>query len=155
MLLYRTKIQHFFIKGIPMNLTELKNVIAIFEKSSLASLSYTEKDKTIKLKKQGAQTQAPVVTSTKKEQAPKEIVDDAHVITAPMVGTFYEAPSPEADPFVKKGQKISKGDKLCILEAMKIFNEIEADFDCTILEVLVKDGQVVEYDSPLFRVEKR
>jgi acetyl-CoA carboxylase biotin carboxyl carrier protein len=75
-------------------------------------------------------------------------------ITSPMVGTFYVAPSPDSPPFVKEGDKVRKGDTLCILEAMKIMNELEAEFECRILEILVKDGEPVEYDKPLFRVEK-
>jgi acetyl-CoA carboxylase biotin carboxyl carrier protein len=71
-----------------------------------------------------------------------------------MVGTFYRAPSPDSPPFVKEGDKVSKGQTLCIIEAMKIFNEIEAEFDCKILEILVEDGQPIEYDMPLFLVEK-
>ena len=71
-----------------------------------------------------------------------------------MVGTFYAAPSPDSPPFVKAGDTVRKGQTLCILEAMKIMNELEAEFDCKILEVLVEDGEPVEYDKPLFRVER-
>ena len=75
------------------------------------------------------------------------------IITSPMVGTFYMKPSPNADPYVKVGQKVKKGDVLCIIEAMKLMNEIEAEFDGTIKEILVKDGESVEYGKPLFEVE--
>ena len=71
-----------------------------------------------------------------------------------MVGTFYAAPSPGAAPFVKAGQSIRKGDVIGIIEAMKIMNEIEAEFDCKIVEMLVADGQPVEFGLPLFGVEK-
>jgi len=71
-----------------------------------------------------------------------------------MVGTFYASPSPDSPPFVKAGDKVKKGQTLCILEAMKIMNEIEAEYDCTIVDVLVEDGEAVEYDKPLFAVEK-
>ena len=71
-----------------------------------------------------------------------------------MVGTFYQAPSPGAAPFVKIGDSIKKGSTVAIIEAMKIMNEIEAEFDCKIIEVLVSDGEPVEFDQPLFRVEK-
>jgi acetyl-CoA carboxylase biotin carboxyl carrier protein len=76
------------------------------------------------------------------------------LITSPMVGTFYAAPSPDSPPFVQAGDTVRKGQTLCILEAMKIMNELEAEYDCKILEVLVQDGEPVEYDKPLFRVEK-
>ena len=75
------------------------------------------------------------------------------IITSPMVGTFYMKPSPNADPYVKVGQKVKKGDVLCIIEAMKLMNEIEAEFDGEIKEILVKDGESVEYGKPLFELE--
>lgn len=75
-------------------------------------------------------------------------------IKSPMVGTFYVAPSPGAAPFVKVGQRVRKGDVIGIIEAMKIMNEIEAEFDCQITEMLVADGQPVEFAMPLFGVEK-
>jgi acetyl-CoA carboxylase biotin carboxyl carrier protein len=71
-----------------------------------------------------------------------------------MVGTFYQAPSPDSPPYVKVGDTVNQGQTLAIIEAMKIMNELEAEFSCKILEILVKDGEVVEYDTPLFRVEK-
>ena len=71
-----------------------------------------------------------------------------------MVGTFYMAPSPDSAPFVKVGDTVKKGQVIAILEAMKIMNELEAEFDCKILDILVSDGQAVEYDMPLFTVEK-
>ncbi len=75
-------------------------------------------------------------------------------INAPMVGTYYSSPSPESPAFVKVGDVVRKGQTLCILEAMKIMNEVEAEFDCKILEILVQDASPVEYDMPLFVVEK-
>ncbi len=71
-----------------------------------------------------------------------------------MVGTFYLAPAPDADPYVQVGSAVSKGQVLCIIEAMKLMNEIEADFACRLVEILVDNGQPVEYNQPLFRVEK-
>ena len=77
-----------------------------------------------------------------------------HVIKSPFVGTFYGSPSPGKPTYVKVGDKVKVGQTLCILEAMKIMNEVEAEFDCKILEILVKDGSPVEYDMPIFVVEK-
>ncbi len=96
---------------------------------------------------------APAATAS----APSEstaVADNCEYILSPMVGTFYEAPSPDSPPFVKVGDVVKKGQTLAILEAMKIMNELEADFDCKIVEVLVKNGQAVEYDMPLFAVER-
>ena len=83
----------------------------------------------------------------------KEEKTAGKIITSPMVGTFYMKPSPNADPYVKIGQKVKKGDVLCIIEAMKLMNEIEAEFDGEIKEILVKDGESVEYGKPLFKLE--
>ena len=76
-----------------------------------------------------------------------------NVIKSPMVGTFYSKPSPEDEPYVEVGKRIQKGDVLCIIEAMKLMNEIESEFDGEIVEVLVKDGEMVEYGKPLFIIK--
>lgn len=148
-----------------MNIDEIKALVEILEDSSLSTIEIEEKDKKIKLEKHGGVVAAPQVIAAPAPVvaapaaaapvAPSSAALEGDVITSPMVGTYYESPSPDTPAFVKAGSTVSKGDKLCILEAMKIFNEIEAEFDCTILEVLIKDGQVVEYDTPLFRVEKK
>ncbi|MGL5380519.1 acetyl-CoA carboxylase biotin carboxyl carrier protein [Clostridium sp.] len=83
-----------------------------------------------------------------------EIATDIIDIKAPMVGTFYGSPSPDKDAFVKEGMKVSKGDILCIVEAMKLMNEIESDSDCEIVKILVKDGEMVEYGQSLFSVRR-
>jgi acetyl-CoA carboxylase biotin carboxyl carrier protein len=78
--------------------------------------------------------------------------DKLHVVTSPFVGTFYRSPSPDADPYVREGQKVDKGQVLCIVEAMKLMNEIEADVGGTIVDVLVENGKTVEYGQPLFKI---
>lgn len=78
---------------------------------------------------------------------------DEHVVKAELVGTFYRAPSPDADPFVEVGDRVSKGDVLCIIEAMKIMNEIECDADGVVKKILVEDAEPVEFDQPLFVIE--
>jgi len=83
-----------------------------------------------------------------------KVEPEGEIISSPMVGTFYQAPSPDSPPYVRVGDQIKKGDTLCIIEAMKIMNELEAEFDCEILEILVEDGQPVEFDTPLFRVKR-
>ncbi len=154
-----------------MNLKEIKDLIKVFNNSALSKLKVEDGDFALTLEKGGT---APVVTAAPAAQpvaataspapaaAPaasepkseKELPDNAVYITSPMVGTFYRAPSPDSPPFVKVGDTVKKGQTLCILEAMKIMNELEAEFDCKILDILVEDGQPVEYDMPLFLVEK-
>ncbi|MDP4156974.1 MAG: acetyl-CoA carboxylase biotin carboxyl carrier protein, partial [Bacillota bacterium] len=90
---------------------------------------------------------------TKVEESNQVDTSDLHKITSPMVGTFYASPSPDADAYVKVGSKVSKDSIVCIVEAMKLFNEIEAEVNGEIVEVLAKDGQLVEYGQPLFLVK--
>ncbi len=87
--------------------------------------------------------------------AAAETAADLHTLKAPMVGTFYRASSPDVEPFVSEGSKVSPGTVLCIIEAMKLMNEIEADVAGVILEILVENGQAVEFGQPLFRIERR
>lgn len=82
----------------------------------------------------------------------KNSLDDCYIVKSPMVGTFYTAPSEEGEPFVKAGDKVVKGDILCIVEAMKLMNEIECDIDGVIVEILVSNGEIVEYGQPLIYV---
>ncbi len=148
-----------------MNFKEIRELIKIFDKSGLSKLKLKKEDFEISLEKEQetqAPKQAPVpqsappIAATVEEPA-KELEaakKKGEYITSPMVGTFYRAPSPDSPPFVKVGDVVSKGQTIGIIEAMKIFNEIEAEFDCKILEILVEDGQPVEYDMPLFLVER-
>ncbi|MBM4762246.1 acetyl-CoA carboxylase biotin carboxyl carrier protein [Bacillus sp. B15-48] len=104
-----------------------------------------------------AQSVAAIVQKEESKQEPKSEVPnddtDLHKITSPMVGTFYQSPSPDEDVYVKPGSKVSNDSIVCIVEAMKLFNEIEAEVNGEIVEVLVKDGQLVEYGQPLFLVK--
>ncbi|EDL64555.1 acetyl-CoA carboxylase biotin carboxyl carrier protein, partial [Bacillus sp. SG-1] len=103
--------------------------------------------------------QAPAQTSKAPEapaqaEAPAPAADEnLHKIVSPMVGTFYQSPSPDKDAYVKTGSKVSEDSVVCIVEAMKLFNEIEAEVKGEIVEILVKDGQLVEYGQPLFLVK--
>lgn len=92
----------------------------------------------------------PVASSG--DVAPPAAESESHLIRSPIVGTFYEAPSPDAAPFVSVGDRVSKGEVVCIIEAMKLMNEIEADRDGVVAELLVKNGQGVGYEEPLFRI---
>ncbi|WP_457592411.1 acetyl-CoA carboxylase biotin carboxyl carrier protein [Hydrogenimonas sp.] len=150
-----------------MNLKEIKDLIKVFNTSNLSKLKVENGDFGLTLEKGGtaaaaapvqssapAPAAAPAQAAPAQEESQKSIPDNAVYITSPMVGTFYRSPSPDSPPFVKVGDTVRKGQPLCILEAMKIMNELEAEFDCKILEILAEDGQPVEYDMPLFLVEK-
>ncbi len=93
---------------------------------------------------------APPATGETPVAAAPEV--EGELFRSPMVGTFYSKPDPDSEPYVSAGDAVAKDSVLCILEAMKVFNEIKAEFSGTILEVLVKDGEAVEYDQPLFRI---
>ena len=96
---------------------------------------------------------APVAATAASEALPRVDVDSVFV-TSPFVGTFYRAPSPDAENFAEVGKVLKKGQPLCIIEAMKLMNEIETDFPCTVLEILVENGQSVEFGQKLFKLKK-
>ena len=155
-----------------MDLKQIKAIIDLIADSDVNEVSIEEGDFKIKVKKQGdvqsvtynqpasppaqAVPAAPAspATEQKTEQETASAASQGETLKSPIVGTFYQAPSPGADPFVKVGDKIEKGSTLCIVEAMKIMNEIEAEFSGTIQEILVEDGQAVEFDQPLFVISK-
>ncbi len=156
-----------------MDLKLIKNILDLIAESDVNEVSLEEGDFKIKVKKQGEVQQVsysqpapapqPAAPAPQAAAAPKteEAADsasanqpDGETVTSPIVGTFYKAPSPDSDPFVKVGDTVSKGDTLCIVEAMKIMNEIEAEFSGTIQKFLVEDGQPVEYEQPLFIIKK-
>jgi len=151
-----------------MDIRELKKLLDAFDKSSANIMEFENEEFRIYLDKTRTvtevpsqpqpqpQSQAPQQTPvlTQQVEAKVECEVEGEIISSPMVGTFYQAPSPDSPPYVKVGDKIKKGQTLCIIEAMKIMNELEAEFDCEILEVLVEDGEPVEFDTPLFRVKR-
>jgi acetyl-CoA carboxylase biotin carboxyl carrier protein len=155
-----------------MDLKLIKNILELISESDVNEVSLEEGDFKIKVKKQGdvqqvsysqpvpqapAQPAAPQPQQAAQADASEAKTADqpeGDTLKSPIVGTFYTSPSPDADPFVKVGDHISKGETLCIVEAMKIMNEIEAEFSGTIQKVLVEDGQPVEFDQPLFIIKK-
>ncbi len=152
-----------------MEFENIKEIVKLFDKSSLSKLKVHREDFSIDLEKSNGevvmmQPARTMVQNTAAEAprtqevapaAPAAVeVKKGEISTSPMVGTFYKAPSPDSPAYAKVGEIVKKGKSLCIIEAMKIMNEIEAEYDCKILEILVEDGQPVEYDMPLFRVEK-
>ena len=154
-----------------MDFKEIKELIKIFDKSEADKLRIKEGNFEILLQS-GSENNfiaspAPVAITTnpsvqvasqnetnETNETKDEISLEGETIKSPMVGTFYASPSPEAGAFVKIGDKVSKGQTLCILEAMKIMNEVEAEFDCKIVDILIKDSDPVEYDMPLFVIER-
>lgn len=144
------------------NIDEIKEFIAVLEDSSLSVLELqNENGSKIRLEKpQFVQQTAPQTTpvvQTAPSPAPAvaqtaPAADTGKTINSPIVGVFYAAPSPDAQPYVSVGKQVKKGETVCIVEAMKCMNEIQAEDDGQITEVLVKDGELVEYGQPLFRI---
>ncbi|MGD9595362.1 MAG: acetyl-CoA carboxylase biotin carboxyl carrier protein [Wolinella sp.] len=152
-----------------MNFDEIKELIEIFNQSDASKLQISKDEFSIKLEKPTASAplqvpayatpaaplalpQAPCAPEA--PRASESSNSSGEVITSPMVGTFYRCPSPDAPAYVNVGDRVKKGQTLGIIEAMKIMNEIEAEFDCKILEIVPSDSQPVEYNSKLFIVER-
>ncbi|MEM5633555.1 acetyl-CoA carboxylase biotin carboxyl carrier protein [Bacillus cereus] len=157
---------------------EVRELIKLIDSSNIDEFEYKKDGTTIKMKKRGnevvavqstcnenklMQPVAPVEVETKvaaaQAEAPKQEEKKAvqnenlHKITSPMVGTFYSSSSPDTPPYVSVGDRVSKDSIVCIVEAMKLFNEIDADVEGEIVEILVNNGQLVEYGQPLFLVK--
>jgi acetyl-CoA carboxylase biotin carboxyl carrier protein len=136
-----------------MNLEEIEKLMKLLEYSTLSYLEIEENGIKIKLDKNSGvrEVSKPNVDETT-NSLPKEVVNApvGKEITAPLVGTFHQAPYKDAKPFVEVGQKVKKGQKLCIVEAMKVMNEITSPYDGTIIEIKVKENDVVEFGKTLF-----
>ncbi|MEE8339911.1 MAG: acetyl-CoA carboxylase biotin carboxyl carrier protein [Xanthomonadales bacterium] len=162
-----------------MDIRKIKKLIELLEASSLTELEIVEGEESVRLSRGGLMLSAapmhtpispavqaaawsapaaalgahgvPATTAPIAPQASEEEpVPEGELIRSPMVGTFYDAPNPEAEPFVSLGQQIKEGDTMCIIEAMKMFNQIEAEVSGTVVAILVENGQPVEFDEPLF-----
>ncbi len=162
-----------------MDIRKIKKLIELLEESSLTELEIVEGEDSVRLSRGGAMVSAvpmqvpvspevqaaawsvpagaapgmqavPAAAPTPLEASQEEQVPEGELVRSPMVGTFYDSPSPEAEPFVALGQQIKEGDTMCIIEAMKMFNQIEAEVSGTVVAVLVESGQPVEFDEPLF-----
>lgn len=140
------------------SLEEIEKIITLFTSNQLSQLELGDRDFYLKLKSEVAEegqvkvpTLQPIqpVLEVEKEPELKEVSKGLPVLS-PMVGTFYRASDPSAEPFVKIGDVIQKGQKLCIIEAMKLMNEIQAESDGVLLEILAEDGKLVEYGQALF-----
>jgi acetyl-CoA carboxylase biotin carboxyl carrier protein len=146
-----------------MELKELYALMDRFEKSGLSELLFKKEGDEVCLKKNlplpaaplyaPAPHAAPEMRPQAAEPAARH-APDTEVIRSPLVGTFYRAAAPDAPPFVEKGDRVAKGKPLCILEAMKLMNEFQAEFDLEIVAILVDNGKMVEFGAPLFEVRK-
>lgn len=134
-----------------MNFDDLKKAIEIFKESGLTYMEFEQNGTKIHLEKNGQiVVQKPVVTEETPKAQETKVDDNKFYITSPLVGTYHQAASQGAKPFVSVGQKVKKGDKLCIIEAMKVMNEITATKSGEITEILVEEGQMVEFGQKLF-----
>lgn len=151
-----------------MDIKNIKSLADIMKSNDIQVIEVTEGDFKIRMEKgtnssvivaPPAMSNMPVVmperalSVTQETQSALTVVKEGTEIKSPMVGVFYAAPSPDAEPFVKVGSSVKKGDVLCIIEAMKLMNEIVAEQDGTITEVCMKNGDVVEYSQVLFRIK--
>ena len=143
-----------------IDIATLKEYIKVLEESSLQTLELSDGKDSIYLEKPSAAVAgaAPTAVVAPAVSAPAPVqeaapVDSGKTINAPIVGVFYAAPSPDSEPYVSVGKRVKKGDVVCIIEAMKCMNEIQAEFDGEITEGLVNNGDLVEFDQPLFKVK--
>lgn len=157
-----------------MDLRKIKKLIELLEESQLAEIEIHEGEESVRLIRHHAQpasapapahmysvpagapatAPAPQADMTPASEKAPEALPEGEVIRSPMVGTYYSSPSPEAGPFVKVGSTVTAGETLCLIEAMKMFNQIEAEFSGKVVAILVDDGQPVEFDEPLFVIKK-
>jgi acetyl-CoA carboxylase biotin carboxyl carrier protein len=153
-----------------MDIRKVKKLIEMLENSSLNEIVIKEGEESVKLVKSAGniqtpqmiaaspQTQAPAIEEKEPEEKTKEEPEDKIIsgksINSTMVGTFYSSPNPGADSFVKVGDKVSEGDVLCIIEAMKMMNEVKSDYSGIIKEILISDADPVEYGEALFIIEE-
>ncbi len=146
----------------------LEAIVDVFERSNLAELEYEDRDIVLKISRY-ARTSPAAAPSPAAPPAPPlaaaaptgvevgsapDTTEKEHFLKSPFVGTFYLAPSPEAPPFTDVGQRVSKGQTLCIIEAMKLMNEIPSDVDGRIVEVMVENGEPVQFGDPLFKIAR-
>lgn len=148
-----------------MDIRKVKKLIELLDESGIAEIEITEGEESVRISRYApgiavapaqiataAPAAIPAAAPLVAPAAPTEVEEDGYEVTAPMVGTFYAASSPDSAPFVQVGDRINNGDTLCIIEAMKMMNQIEADKSGTITAILVEDGEAVEFDQPLVTI---
>ncbi|MCY4043451.1 MAG: acetyl-CoA carboxylase biotin carboxyl carrier protein [Cellvibrionales bacterium] len=152
-----------------MDIRKVKKLIELLEESNIDELEIKEGEESVRISRnsgtvipQAVNYQVPAVApatapaaapaTAEAPAAPAEPQLSGHVVQSPMVGTFYQSPSPDSAPFVKVGQQVNAGDTLCIVEAMKMMNQIKAEKSGTIGEILVSDGEPLEFDQPIMTI---
>lgn len=158
----------FTLQGVWMQVKEIAELIEIIERSAIEEFELERSGVRIRVRKASPNAapvkaiinspsetpeEAPAGAAPALAQVPSSEETTRHIFKAPIVGTHYLAPKPDAEPFVKVGDRVTKGAVLCIIEAMKIFNQIESDVDGVITRILVENGQPVEYGEPLFEIQ--
>ncbi|HET6566250.1 MAG TPA: acetyl-CoA carboxylase biotin carboxyl carrier protein [Xanthomonadales bacterium] len=161
-----------------MDIRKVKKLIELLEESNLTEIEIVEGEESVRLSRGGSASAQPISYMMPPQMAPApaapasapvaaapaqpaaapqasttpkaDDMPEGDILRSPMVGTYYSSPSPDADPFVSLGQKVSEGETLCIIEAMKMFNQIEAETSGTVVAILAESGQPVEFDQPLF-----
>ncbi len=157
-----------------MDLRKIKKLIELLEQSNLSELEIQEGKDSVRLSRTMVQSAAPAQIAASappaaesaaaspapapepaQEAAGDDAPPDGELVRSPMVGTFYDSPDPDSSPFVEVGASVSRGDTLCLIEAMKMFNQIESELSGKVVAVLVESGQPVEFDQPLFVVKTK
>lgn len=153
-----------------MDIRKVKKLIELLEESGIAEIEIHEGEESVRISRQGSGQPAPVgyyhapgpqeapaapsaPTAATAETESTAPVEEGHIINAPMVGTFYSSPSPGSPAFVDVGQPVAAGEVICIIEAMKIMNQIECEINGTVSKVLVENGEPVEYGQPMFVIK--
>ncbi|NRF31354.1 acetyl-CoA carboxylase biotin carboxyl carrier protein [Vibrio coralliilyticus] len=148
-----------------MDIRKIKKLIELVEESGIAELEISEGEESVRISRNGSAAPAPIqyaaapvaaapaAAPAPAAEAAAPAVPAGHQVLSPMVGTFYRAPSPDAKAFIEVGQSVTAGETLCIVEAMKMMNQIEADKSGVVTAILVDDGQPVEFDQPLVVIE--
>ena len=143
-----------------MDLRKIKKLIEMLQESDLNEIEVKEGEESVRInrKKEKHIVQSvakPLKNEVKQEEGVKsEYSNNLDIIVSPMVGTFYRKPAPDKEPFVQVGQKISKGDTVCIIEAMKMMNQVKSEFDGTVISIDIEDGEPVEFNQTLISIER-
>ena len=149
-----------------MDIAHIRKLIKLIQSTDVTEIEITEGTETVRISRQGTVAVMPAAAPASyaapapapapvTESAAPAADNSAHQVTSPMVGTFYASSSPDADPFVSVGQKVKKGDTLCIIEAMKMMNEIESEYDGVVEDILAENATSVEYGQPIFVITPR
>jgi len=144
-----------------MDIAKIRKLIKLVQASDITEIEVEEGNQRVRISR-GMPAAVPVIaapvlpsvvdTAENRVVVEEPSVDEASILTSPMVGTFYTASSPEVDPFVREGSRVKKGDTLCIIEAMKLMNAIEAEYDGVVRRILVENASPVEYGQPMFEI---